>query len=68
MEDYKLRVLRASHTICVYYESIKREPKIKSIYEHTLGRLFMLLLFDAPGGVAFSCYNKIHDTHAWNKG
>jgi hypothetical protein len=49
MEDYKLRVLRASHTICVYYESIKREPKIKSIYEHTLGR------FDAPGGVAFSC-------------
>jgi hypothetical protein len=45
MEDYKLRDLRASHTLggsktpssdqrwIVYYESIKRELKIKSIYE-----------------------------------
>ncbi len=41
MKDYKLRNLRASHTlitniVCllfVYYESIKREPKIRGIYE-----------------------------------
>ncbi len=36
-KDYKLKVrnLHASHTLGfnVYYESIKREPKIKSIYE-----------------------------------
>ncbi len=40
MEDYKLRDLRASHTLekylreqreIVYYESIKREPKIRGI-------------------------------------
>ncbi len=38
MEDYKLRDLSVSHTLgygCfyVYYESIKREPKIRGIYE-----------------------------------
>jgi hypothetical protein len=46
MKDYKLRDLHASHTlgwstVClfitvnlfVYYESIKREPKIRGIYE-----------------------------------
>jgi hypothetical protein len=42
MEDYKLRVCHASHTLIlqefimklvVYYESIKREPKIRGIYE-----------------------------------
>jgi hypothetical protein len=35
MKDYK-RNLRASHTLrryIVYYESIKREPKIRGIYE-----------------------------------
>jgi hypothetical protein len=35
MEDYKLRDLRVSHTLKkkkeVYYESIKREPKIRGI-------------------------------------
>ncbi len=33
MKDYKLRDLRASHTLglCVYYESIKREPKRRGI-------------------------------------
>ena len=34
MEDYKVRDLRASHTLSmkrVYYESIKREPKIRGI-------------------------------------
>jgi hypothetical protein len=35
MEDYKLRDLRASHTLgfFVYYESIKQELKIRCIYE-----------------------------------
>jgi hypothetical protein len=39
MKDYnlKLRNLRVSHTlswyIYVYYESIKREPKIRGVYE-----------------------------------
>jgi hypothetical protein len=36
MEDYKLRDLLASHTLglfIVYYESIKRESKIRGIYE-----------------------------------
>ncbi len=35
MKDYKLRDLRASHivSLIVYYESIKREPKIRGIYE-----------------------------------
>ncbi len=34
MKDYKLkqRDLRASHTLVVYYESLKRELKTKKIY------------------------------------
>ena len=32
MKDYKLE-LRNLHVFSVYYESIKREPKIRGIYE-----------------------------------